>query len=78
MGNEGVTFDEEIASVRAAVDSIKSHVGIVILLSHAGHVADSTLAESVDGIDLIVSGDNHTVVSPPQIVKDTPDRPRRA
>ena len=32
-GNEGVTFDEEIASVRAAIDSIKSHVDIVILLS---------------------------------------------
>ena len=70
-GNEGVTFDEEIASVRAAVDSIKAHVDIVILLSHAGHVADSTLAESVDDIDLIVSGHNHTVISPPQIVKDT-------
>ena len=71
-GNEGVTFDGEIASVRAAIDSLKSHVDIVILLSHAGHVADSTLAESVDDIDLIVSGHNHTVVSPPQIVKDTP------
>ena len=71
-GNEGVTFDGEIASVRAAVDSIKAHVDIVILLSHAGHVADSTLAESVDGIDLIVSGHNHTVISPPQIVRGTP------
>ncbi|MCY3788400.1 MAG: bifunctional UDP-sugar hydrolase/5'-nucleotidase [Gemmatimonadetes bacterium] len=71
-GNEGVTFDGEIASVRAAVDSIKSHVDIVILLSHAGHVADSTLAESVDDIDLIVSGHNHTVLSPPQIVRGTP------
>ncbi len=71
-GNEGVTFDGEIASVRSAVDSIKSHVDIVILLSHAGHVADSTLAESVDGIDLIVSGHNHTVLSSPQIVRGTP------
>ena len=71
-GNEGVTFDGEIASVRAAVDSIKSHVDILILLSHAGHVADSTLAESVDDIDLIVSGHNHTVLSPPQIVRGTP------
>ena len=71
-GNGGVTFDGEIASVRAAVDSIKSHVDIVILLSHAGHVADSTLAESVDDIDLIVSGHNHTVLSPPQIVRGTP------
>ena len=71
-GNEGVTFDGEIASVSAVVDSLKAHVDIVILLSHAGHVADSTLAESVDDIDLIVSGHNHTVVSPPQIVRDTP------
>ena len=71
-GNEGVTFDGEIASVRSAIDSIKSHVDIVILLSHAGHVADSTLAESVDGIDLIVSGHNHTVLEQPQIVRGTP------
>ena len=71
-GNEGVTFDGEIASVRSAIDSIKSHVDIVILLSHAGHVADSTLAESVDDIDLIVSGHSHTVLSPPQIVRGTP------
>lgn len=71
-GNEGVTFDGEIASVRAAIGSIKSHVDIVILLSHAGHVADSTLAESVDDIDLIVSGHNHTVLSPPQIVRGIP------
>ena len=71
-GNEGVTFDGEIASVRAAVDSIRAYVDIVILLSHAGHVADSTLAESVDDINLIVSGHNHTVLSPPQIVRGTP------
>jgi len=71
-GNEGVTFDGDIASVRAVVDSIRAYVDIVILLSHAGHVADSTLAESVDDIDLIVSGHNHTVLEQPQIVRGTP------
>ena len=71
-GNEGVTFDGEIASVRSAVDSIKAHVDIVILLSHAGHSADSTLAEAVDDIDLIVSGHSHTVLDQPQIVRGTP------
>ena len=71
-GNEGVTFDGEIASVRAVVDSIRANVDIVILLSHAGHSADSTLAEAVDDIDLIVSGHSHTVLDQPQIVRGTP------
>ena len=70
-GNEGVSFDGEVASVRRQVSSIRNEVDLLLLLSHAGHRADSVIAESIDGIDLIVSGHSHTLLKRPQFVRQT-------
>jgi 2',3'-cyclic-nucleotide 2'-phosphodiesterase (5'-nucleotidase family) len=72
VGNEGISFDAEVASVGTEVASIRDKVDVLILLSHAGHKADSLLAESVDGIDLIVSGHSHSILEQPQFVRSTP------
>ena len=71
-GNEEISFDSEVESVRREVGSIREQVDVLILLSHAGHRADSILAESVDEIDLIVSGHSHTVLEHPHVVNGTP------
>lgn len=71
-GNEGVTFKGEVTSVRREVAAIRDEVDVLILLSHAGHSADSVIAESVDGIDLIVGGHSHTLLKKPRFVRHTP------
>ena len=70
-GNEGVSFDGEVASVQHEVEALRSRVDLLIVLSHSGHHADSVIAASVDGIDLIVSGHSHTVLEHPQFVGAT-------
>ena len=71
-GNEEISFDSEVESVGDEVALIREGVDVLILLSHAGHRADSILAESVEGIVLIVSGHNHNVLEHPQVVNRTP------
>ena len=70
-GNEGVSFDGEVSSVRKQVAALRDEVDLLLLLSHAGHRADSVIAESVDGIDLIVSGHRHTLLRKPNLVRQT-------
>ena len=70
-GNEGVSFDGEVSSVRRQVKTLRDEVDLLLLLSHAGHGADSVIAATIDGIDLIVSGHSHTLLKRPQFVRQT-------
>ncbi len=54
-----------IQPARACVDSLRSKVDLIIALTHLGVYADSVLADSVAGIDLIVGGHSHTKISQP-------------
>lgn len=44
---------------------------LVLVLSHCGLERDRAIAESVPGIDIIVGGHSHTVVTPPSIAGKT-------
>ena len=54
-----------IAPARACVDSLRGKVDMIIALTHLGVYADSVLADSVAGIDLIVGGHSHTKIPQP-------------
>ncbi|MDX2103403.1 MAG: bifunctional metallophosphatase/5'-nucleotidase [Alphaproteobacteria bacterium] len=59
-----LAFAAAVDTVRAAVDSFRSqNVTKVVVLSHLGLGADRDLARQVDGIDVIVGGHTHTLLS---------------
>jgi 5'-nucleotidase / UDP-sugar diphosphatase len=59
-----VTFTDPVAAVQAAADALAAEgVDKVIVLSHAGLAMDRRIAEGATGIDLIVGGHSHTLLS---------------
>ncbi|MBB3946110.1 5'-nucleotidase [Rhizobium skierniewicense] len=59
-----VTFEDEIEYLKGAVKDIQDQgVNKIVLLSHVGYVKDQEIARSVDGIDVIVGGHSHTLLS---------------
>ncbi|CAG0902580.1 unnamed protein product [Cyprideis torosa] len=59
---EGITFECETPAVERTVQELQSQgIDIIIALGHSGfHDYDEILAQSVEGIDLIVGGHSHT------------------
>lgn len=59
-----VAFKPEAESLRAAVDALRSRgVDKIIALTHVGYADDLELARSVDGVDVLVGGHSHTLLS---------------
>ncbi len=59
-----VTFEDEIEYLKGAVKEIQDQgVNKIVVLSHVGYVKDQEIARSVDGIDVIVGGHSHTLLS---------------
>lgn len=59
-----IFFDDEIAYLKTAVKEITDQgVNKIILLSHVGYERDKQIAAAVDGIDVIVGGHSHTLLS---------------
>ncbi|GAB4453614.1 MAG: bifunctional UDP-sugar hydrolase/5'-nucleotidase [Anaerolineae bacterium] len=59
-----VVFNEVAASVQAAVDELTAQgVNKIIALTHIGYPADQELAAAVTGLDVIVGGHSHTLLS---------------
>ncbi|MGI6655414.1 MAG: bifunctional metallophosphatase/5'-nucleotidase [Desulfobulbus sp.] len=57
-------FDAVEAGLRRAVDELRhKQVDIIILITHLGLAEDRRLARSMDGIDIIVGGHSHSVLS---------------
>jgi len=56
-------FDEAIKSLQAEVDRFKAlGVDKVILLSHTGYSNDKKIAQSVEGLDVIIGGHSHDLI----------------
>lgn len=66
----------EDAAARSIAEIRAGGPATIIVLSHLGVAADRALAMAVPGIDVIVGGHSHTLVSPPLLL-DGADRPVR-
>ncbi len=59
-----VTFEDEIEYLKGAVARLEADgVNKIVLLSHVGFPKDQDIAAAVDGIDVIVGGHSHTLLS---------------
>lgn len=67
-----MVFDDPVRTAAAAVPALRADADLVIALTHIGVAQDRRLAESVPGIDLIVSGHSHVVYEAPQVVAGVP------
>jgi 5'-nucleotidase/UDP-sugar diphosphatase len=62
-GNK-ILFADEISYLNQAVAEVKEQgVNKIVLLSHVGYYRDRQIAAAVDGIDVIVGGHSHTLLS---------------
>lgn len=63
---------DPVEAAPGLIEKVRSeHVNLVVVLSHLGLAADRELARRVRGIDVIVGGHSHTVVSDPLVENGT-------
>ncbi len=61
---DSVVFSPAAEAVQAEVDALTADgVNKIVLLTHVGLPADMRLAEAVTGVDLIIGGHSHTLLS---------------
>jgi 5'-nucleotidase len=52
------------------VDLLRPYVDLIVMVTHLGLEVDQRMIRQTTGIDLVLGGHNHIVVSPPQEVQD--------
>lgn len=73
LETDPVEFSDQHETARQTVADLRNDgADIVVALTHSGIDADVDLANSVDGIDLIVGGHSHTVLEEPRVEDGTP------
>ncbi|RMF05581.1 MAG: multifunctional 2',3'-cyclic-nucleotide 2'-phosphodiesterase/5'-nucleotidase/3'-nucleotidase, partial [Chloroflexi bacterium] len=61
---DNVAFNDAVASAQAAVDELTAQgVNKIIALTHIGYGPDQELAAALTGVDVIVGGHSHTLLS---------------
>jgi 5'-nucleotidase len=61
---ENVVFEDTFTSLRAQVDALSAAgVNKIIALTHVGYTQDLEIAANVPGIDVVVGGHSHTLLS---------------
>jgi len=56
------------------IDILRPHVDLIVAVSHAGLGEDQELIQATEGLDIIMGGHLHIVLSPPKVVKDKAGR----
>lgn len=63
--DDGTLLTDELAAAQAEIDRLKAQgINKIVLQSHAGYALESQLAAQLDGVDVIVGGDSHTLLGP--------------
>lgn len=61
----GTSFLDEATAAQAAIDALRARgVNKIVLMSHLGYAGDQALAPQLDGVDVIIGGDSHTLLGP--------------
>ena len=59
----GTTIEDEVVATTACVADLKAEgVNKIVVVSHAGYKADTEKLALIDGVDLIIGGDSHTLL----------------
>ncbi len=59
-----LTFNDYVESLQPVIAELQDKgVNKIVLLSHIGYADDQTLAAAIDGVDVIVGGHSHTLLS---------------
>jgi 2',3'-cyclic-nucleotide 2'-phosphodiesterase (5'-nucleotidase family) len=64
-------FEEPLSAAKEIVPLLRRSADVVIALTHIGVQSDVELAKSIDGIDIVVGGHTHTLLSEPILVGNT-------
>jgi len=77
-----ISFQAPVAVVQAQIDALTGQgIDKIVLLSHSGYVVDQQIAQGTSGLDVIVGGHSHTLLSNtdpkaagpyPTVVNDVP------
>ncbi len=73
---EGLTFDDPIEVSKKMVEELKDKTDVIIALAHIGLdessvVTSKQIAENVEGIDVIIDGHSHTLLTTGMLVNNT-------
>ncbi len=66
----GLKILNQEKTVRKYVKEVEDKSDLIVVLSHSGFYSDSTLAENLDEVDVIVGGHSHSWLSNPVEVND--------
>jgi len=61
VANEAIRVDDPVETAERLVPQLREVTDAVIVLSHAGLATDTVIADSIAGVDLVVSGRNQTI-----------------
>ena len=68
---KGLKFTPGPEAIKEYIPILEKSSDIIVVLSHAGTAVDELTAKEVDGIDLIIGGHSHDLISPPRKVNGT-------
>jgi len=69
---KGLNMRSPIETAQAMVKELKPKTDLIILLSHLGYVKDIELAQTLQGINIIVGGHTGINLIYPPVIKNTP------
>ncbi|MDX3907837.1 MAG: 5'-nucleotidase C-terminal domain-containing protein [Pigmentiphaga sp.] len=69
--DKGTVFEDEAVAAQREIDRLRAEgIDKFILLSHTGYGYDQQIVAKLDGVDVVVGGDSHTLLGP-QSMSDT-------